>query len=964
MLSCTKLKEGFVTACIDKEYRSNTEYQPKFLSNNYHEGEKVLSAIENELLNCEEFIFSVAFITKNGLAPLLQTLKILEEKGVKGKILTTDYLTFSEPDALKKLNSFSNIEVKVNMSGEDEIGFHTKGYIFKNKDIYKSIIGSSNLTQTALTKNKEWNTKIVSTDNGEMIGKVLEEFKKIWKLSKPLEEIIDVYEKVYKSHKEMIANTQLVDIPQIKLKPNLMQLEFIQSMTQIRESGAKRALLISATGTGKTYASAFELREEMPRRALFIVHREQIAKQAKESFRRVFGDTKTFGLISGNETDIHKDYLFSTMQMMSKKRIMEQFSPTEFSTIIIDEVHRAGAESYQKIMSYFKPNMWLGMTASPDRTDGFDIYKLFDHQIAYEIRLQQALEENLLCPFHYYGITDLETTENVVAEEDQLQNFNKLTSDERVKHVIENIEYYGYSGERVKGLMFCSCKNEARVLSRKLNEKGYRTVALTGEDSQLKREEAIEKLVSSKDDYLDYILTVDIFNEGVDIPEINQVVMLRPTESPIIFIQQLGRGLRKAKDKEFVMILDFIGNYTNNFMIPIALYGDRTYNKDTIRRYVMEGSSIIPGCSTIHFDRIAKERIFASIDKATTTRKMLKEKYEALKNRLGRIPTIMDFYKYGDVDPMVIINYAKTYDRFVRMVDKSYTMIFTKSQDGMLEYISSLFLNGKRPHELLMLKMLLDNKEITKEAFTLELENYGLKFNEETYLSATRVMNKEFINTQAEKKKYSEVNFVEKTSDNYKFYKRTLAFYQALGNQEFLKELKYLIEYGLKNYEKNYKIKDASNLVLYQKYSRKDVCRLLNWEKDESSTMYGYRIKYNTCPVFVTYKKSEDISKSTQYEDQFESEKIFDWETRSNVKIDSSEAQSIINYEKNKLQLYLFVKKSDGEGTDFYYLGKVKPIQWEEATKENDKGKMLPIMHFKLQLEQSVRRDIYDYIIS
>ena len=245
-------------------------------------------------------------------------------------------------------------------------------------------------------------------------------------------------------------------------------------------------------------------------------------------------------------------------------------------------------------MRYFKPKFWLGMTASPD-TNQYDIYSIFDHHIAYEIRLQQALEEDLLCPFHYFGITDLEIDGKVFDDSAGVKNFSNLISDARVDYVIDKANYYGFSGDRVKGLIFCSRKDEAKELSKKFNERGLRTEVLTGEDDQARRETVIARLTDNEDvdNQLDYIFTVDIFNEGVDIPEINQVIMLRPTQSPVVFIQQLGRGLRKYEGKEYVVILDFIGNYMNNFMIPIALSGDRSYNKDAIqimKDYMASGS--------------------------------------------------------------------------------------------------------------------------------------------------------------------------------------------------------------------------------------------------------------------------------------------------------------------------------------------------------------------------------------
>lgn len=423
-----QMKQGFETAFINLEANSNLAFKPQFVSNNYKEGRKVLSTIENELLRCDTFFISVAFITMSGLTPLLQTLRVLEEKGIPGKILTTDYLNFTEPKALEKLASLSNIELKMYNTKEAGEGFHTKGYIFKEEEVYRIIVGSSNMTMGALTKNKEWNTKIISTEQGEYANRILEEFNDLWNSSsaREFEEFIEGYKvnyEVIKKQKAIAKQAEITSLEQYKLQPNKMQVAFIANLRKIYKEGKERALLISATGTGKTYASAFALRDKNPKKALFLVHREQIAKQAIRSYKNVFGNAKTFGLLSGTSKDYETEYLFSTMQMMAKQETLERFSREEFDTIIIDEVHRAGSESYKRIMEYFTPNFWLGMTASPDRTDGFDIYELFDHNIAYEIRLQQALEENLLCPFHYFGITDLEIDGEVLDDSTGVRNF-------------------------------------------------------------------------------------------------------------------------------------------------------------------------------------------------------------------------------------------------------------------------------------------------------------------------------------------------------------------------------------------------------------------------------------------------------------------------------------------------------------------------------------------------------------
>ena len=628
-------------------------------------------------------------------------------------------------------------------------------------------------------------------------------------------------------------------------------------------------------------------------------------------------------------------------------------------------MHRAGADSYQRIMNYFTPRFWMGMTASPDRTDGYDIYGLFNHNIAYEIRLQQAMEEKLLCPFHYFGITDLEVDGHVIDDDDlkNVQNFAKLVCDDRVQYIMQQIEYYGYSGDRVRGLMFCSSKEEAKTLSVKFNMRGLRTIVLTGDSSQNEREDAILRLEQNEqENALDYILTVDIFNEGVDVPAVNQVIMLRPTESPIVFIQQLGRGLRKYAGKEYVVILDFIGNYMNNFMIPIALSGDRTYNKDTIRKYVREGSRVIPGESTIHFDEISKKRIFESIDSSKTTKSFLKEKYFALKYKLGRVPNILDFYEYGEIDPMLFIQYSRSYDQFVKTVDKDFNIMFGDREEAILEFISSL-VNGKRVHELLMLKCILNNEKMSPDTYRELLEEKGEIYREADYVSALNVLGKVFVNAPSEKKRYSNIEFISMDYAKNGMLRRASAFYSLFSNNAFVNEVESLVKYGLKRYEDLFKNHDEDNLVLYEKYSRKDVCRILNWEHDDSSTVYGYRIKHNTCPIFVTYEKKDDIANSTKYEDQFINNQLFSWMTRSKVSLESPESQKIINYSKIGLKIYLFIKKSDGEGTDFYYMGKVSPIDYMQTEIENDNGQKLPIMNFKMKLEHSVREDIYEYFV-
>lgn len=970
----TTLQTAIQTAYLDHTINSNLAYRPEFISNNYKLGKKVLVSIEEELQRCEEFYISVAFITKSGITPLLQTLKDLEQKNIPGKILTTNYLMFSEPEALEKLAGLKNIELKMFVASSETGGFHTKGYIFREEEIYRIIIGSSNMTLSAITRNKEWNTKIVSTEQGELTQAVLQEFDELWQDEHSLafEDFIDSYrqeylnEKIIRKQKQQAVSEQVVELENYRLKPNKMQVAFVKNVMEMRAQHIDRALLLSSTGTGKSLASAFMLREMGTRRALFIVHREQIAKQTLKSYKRVFGSSRTYGLLSGNSRELGAEFLFATMQMMSKEEIRSHYSPEDFDVIILDECHHVGAESYQKIMQYFKPKFWLGMTASPD-TNQYDIYSIFDHHIAYEIRLQQALEEDLLCPFHYFGITDLEINGEVFDDNAGVKNFSNLISDARVDYVIDKANYYGFSGDRVKGLIFCSRKDETKELSKKFNERGLRTEVLTGEDTQERRESVIARLTNDEDgeDQLDYIFTVDIFNEGVDIPEINQVIMLRPTQSPVVFIQQLGRGLRKYEGKEYVVILDFIGNYMNNFMIPIALSGDRSYNKDAMRRYIREGARVIPGSSTIHFDEISKKRIYASIDTARTNdMKLLRESYRTLKYKLGRIPTIRDFKKFGSVDVTKIFEKCGSYHNFLKKYETEYHVHLTNQEEIIIEYFSKKLIAYKRIHELEMLRMLISRENRLLQYQKLLQEKYHVGMNEQVEKSVIRNLKNQFPKEE-ERRKYSDCDLVEKNTDG--SYSLSSKFQKALLNINFRQMILELLDFGIEQWKEKYgQIYRDTNFTLYQKYTYEDVCRLLNWNKNLNAQNIGgyyYDSETKTLPVFINYHKAED---AIAYEDRFVSEGHLIALSKHPRKITSSDAVHIYKQseEDKNNRIFLFVRKNkdDNEAKEFYFLGEIftegNPRQiYMEKTKDN-------AFEIDYRLDVPVRSDIYDYIVS
>lgn len=949
-----ELQQSLASALIDDKINSLPDLQPQIIYNDYNSGSNLLVELLQELQTCKRFYFAIAFITQSGLICLKECLKLLQEKNITGDILTTDYLYFNQPKALQELQQYPNLNIRI----YTKENFHIKGYIFEQNDYYTLIVGSNNLTQTALKANKEWSLKINSLANGSLINNTLSQFQQMWQESLPLTDIwLKQYATKYHSLQKLKRQfaTAQENISTNDIAPNKMQQEALTALEKLQQDNKQKALLISATGTGKTYLSAFAVKKAKPKRLLFLAHREQILKQACKTFAKIIPDIQ-YGILSANHKDFHKPYLFATINMLSKEENLTQFAPTHFDYIIIDETHRAGASSYLKILNYFQPQFLLGMTATPERTDGFDIYQLFDHNIAYEIRLNQAMQENLLCPFHYFGITDITVDDQEINDN---STFNDLTTDARVTHIINQSQYYGFSGERLHGLIFCSQIEEAQILSQKFNERGFNTIALSGKDSQETRTNAIHKLEQKeRSTGLDYIFTVDIMNEGIDIPAINQIIMLRPTKSAIIFVQQLGRGLRKYPQKDYVVILDFIGNYQNNFMIPIALSGDTSYNKDNIRHYIAEGNRFIFGSSTIHFDKIARQKIYQAIDSAKLSdTALLKNEYLQLKQKLGKIPSIFDFSQFGSIDILKFLDKFKTYHNFLQKYDRDYTIRFNTIQEEILYFISYRFAKGKRIHELIALKLLLKNtSHLLMDIEQILTTKYHQEFTEQIKVSLIRNLTNLFTISN-EQAKFSNCIFIKENNNDYII---SDIFKSVLQDEKFYFQINEILDFALKRYQKYYqnKYKDT-NLVLYQKYTYEEVCYLLNWpQKINPNAMAGYFYEKttHTMPVFINYIAPD--KKRVDYTNEFLSNTLITAYSKSNRKLDSSDAKHIYNAKEEQNKLYLFVRKpsEDKEAKEFYFLGEITAQGKPEFAPKYNGFKIL------YKLDTPVRADIFDYL--
>lgn len=914
----------------EKPYISDNIENSQFIYNS--KDRKVLSTIIDNLNNCEQFIISVAFITDSGVSLLIPTLLKLESKGIKGKVLSGTYLNFTDPSALRKLNTFSNLEVKLVKFDN----FHAKGYFFKQDEVWTSLIGSSNLTQSALTISEEWNVLNKHSLDSKLLKDGLDRFNTLWNEANILEDIIDSYELIYKEAindkavKPLLENKRIV--------ANSMQEEALKSLEDIRKAGADKALVVSATGSGKTILAALDVKQVSPKRMLFVVHRENIAIKAATTFERVIGSDKSYGMYAAANKQIEADYVFATIQSINNN--LDQIVKQNFDYIIIDEVHHGGAKSYQNLFKQTKPAFWLGLTATPERSDGFNIFEMFDYNLAYEYRLKSALEDQLLCPFHYFGVKDITVDNQTVTES---ATIDQLTAKARVDHIVNTIHTYT-TIETISGLIFVSNKSEAWLLSEKLNERGMRTTALTSSDSEQVREEAITKLENNK---LDYIITVDIFNEGIDIPCVNQVLLLRPTKSAIVYIQQIGRGLRRYPDKEFVTIIDFIGNYKNNYLIPIALSSDDTYNKDRLKKEViLNGVTALTGASTIQFEEVLQEELINSITNTNfSTLSNIKHDYNYLQSKLDRVPTLLDFYDNKLISPEQIVN-NDIYPLVKAKITKE-ELNLTKEQQLYIEYVSKLIYPAGRLHEIFILQEYINNPKAncTVEVLT---ELFEGKYNTHNQYSV-------MANAIAHLSKH----IFKSISDEYKFSPYlTLSnnivsidsnFAKELQNTTFKCELEDILGVAEKQYlQSNYDI--DSLLTRNQSYTRKQAYKYLLKDFNNGYQVGGYTVFGDIAIMFITL---DDSNSYAQYDNELLSQNQITWFSKANRKLIDKQGNLTTEgiLAENKVAIKLFVKRNSSE--KFYYLGDAIT---QETIQEPNRIKYI----FKLQ--EDIDKATYDYL--
>ena len=876
------------------------------------------------LQESKSFIFNAAFINFSGVQLLLDVFSKLENKNIKGKILTSTYLNFTQIKALEKLKEFSNIELKIYDCNSTNIGFHAKSYIFEFEDFYEIIVGSSNITASAFKTNIEWNVKTTLKKEDEFLKNILNEFNNLWKESFEVnEEFLRSYEFFVNQQKEQTF------VYKQNIKTNFMQKNALEKLEILRQKKQTKALIISATGSGKTYLSAFDVKNFKAKKMLFLVHRENILINAKQSFENIIPN-KTFGLFTGNKKEKDKDYIFSTIQTMSL--YFEEFEKNEFDYIIIDEAHHVTSLTYKKVIEYFKPKFLLGLTATSNRMDGNSIYEIFDENIACDIRLNDALEHDLIVPFHYFGISDIKSIDYENVDLTKIDVLAKLLSvNKRVDYIIEQMNFYSFVGAKRKAIGFCVSKEHGIYMSQEFNKRGITSTFLSSEDSVLNRIKFIEKLEDDNDN-LEVIFTVDIFNEGVDIPSINTVLFLRPTNSPIVFIQQLGRGLRKYKNKEFLTVLDFIGNHKKAYLIALALAGNKAIDKDSLKLFLSNNFANFKNAH-ICMDEISKQRILEQIEKENfNSLKYLKEQYFEFKALLNnKIPKLVDFLQFNDaINPIKFIDESYSYIEFLAKAENKNELkelVLNEEFIKAIRFIENL-LPIKRVYEFVILKYLLENDFCDENIAFKILDKYLHKVHKDTIIHSFSFLNQDFLDSGQTNRYLKLINF-----DGKKVIK-TKEFSKLLENKKYKEIFEDSLYYGIYLYEEEFGSLDYGKpfLKLYGKYNMLNIAQLCNFPKIHSSFRGSGFLKYeNDFFLFINIEK-EKFSKSANYSNAFLSKEVFTYQSKPSHNQNQGDGERLCQNEKFGVKLHIFVRKFaqvDKKTQDFMYLGLANSIKYE-----------------------------------